>query len=157
MQKIIIADTSCLIVLDKVGLLDLLNKIFGVVVITHQVFEEYGKILPSWVKIEEPNTANPIQKILETTLDKGEASSIALAMGYENPLLIMDELKGRKLAKSLGLHVTGTLGVLIIAKSMNLIPAIKPILERIKSTNFRISPELEELILVKCKEINYPK
>lgn len=64
----------------------------------------------------------------------------------------MDESKGRKIAKGLGLHVTGTLGILIIAKSKNLIPAIKPIIERIKSTNFRISTELEELILVKCEE-----
>lgn len=152
MQKIIIADTSCLIVLDKIGYLDLLNKIFGEIVITQQVREQYGKILPSWVLIEEPKKPNSNQKILETTLDKGEASSIALAMGYENPLLIMDESKGRKIAKGLGLHVTGTLGILIIAKSKNLIPAIKPIIERIKSTNFRISTELEELILVKCEE-----
>lgn len=152
MQKIIIADTSCLIVLDKIGYLDLLNKIFGEIVITQHVREEYCKILPSWVLIEEPKKPNSNQKTLETTLDKGEASSIALAMAYENPLLIMDESKGRKIAKGLGLHVTGTLGIQIIAKSKNLIPAIKPIIERIKSTNFRISNELEELILVKCEE-----
>lgn len=66
MQKIIIADTSCLIVLDKIGYLDLLNKIFGEIVITQQVREEYGKILPSWVLIEEPKKPRKFLKLLWT-------------------------------------------------------------------------------------------
>lgn len=151
MRKIIIADTSCLIVLEKIGHLDLLNKVFGEVVITQQVFEEFGKSLPFWFSVEKSKT-NSNQKILETALDKGEASSIALAMDYEDSLLIMDEIKGRKMARNLGLHVTGTLGILVVAKSMNHIPTVKPILEKIKSTNFRISPQLEEMILAKCEE-----
>lgn len=152
MQKIIIADTSCLIVLDKIGKLDLLNKIFGEVVITQQVFDEYGKNLPFWIFVEKVKS-NSNQKILETTLDKGEASSIALAMDYKgSSLLIMNEIKGRKMAKNLGIHITGTLGIIVLAKSKNLIPKVKPLLEKIKSTNFRLSPQLEELILVKCEE-----
>lgn len=151
MRKIIIADTSCLIVLEKIGHLDLLNKVFGEVVITQQVFEEFGKSLPFWFSVEKSKT-NSNQKILETALDKGEASSIALAMDYEDSLLIMDEIKGRKMARNLGLHVTGTLGILVVAKSMNHTPTVKPILEKIKSTNFRISPQLEEMILAKCEE-----
>ena len=67
-------------------------------------------------------------------------------------MLIMDEIKGRKIARGLNIKVTGTLGILIMAKSMNIVPTVKPILEKIKFTNFRISPELEELILVRCEE-----
>ncbi|MDX5479089.1 MAG: DUF3368 domain-containing protein [Cyclobacteriaceae bacterium] len=152
MQKIIIADTSCLIVLDKVGYLDLLNKVFGEVVITQQVFEEFGKSAPPWILIEKTKNPNPNQKILEATLDKGEASSISLAMDYDDSLLIIDESKGRKIAKSLGLKITGTLGILVIAKSNNLIGEVKPIIDKIKSTNFRISPQLEQLVLIKCEE-----
>jgi len=152
MQKIIIADTSCLIVLDKVGCLDLLNKVFGEVVITQQVFEEFGNSTPPWILIEKTKNPNPNQKILEAILDKGEASSISLAMDYDDSLLIIDERKGRKIAKSLGLKITGTLGILVLAKSNNLIGEVKPIIDRIKSTNFRISPQLEELILIRCKE-----
>lgn len=152
MQKIIIADTSCLIVLDKVGYLDLLNKVFGEVVITQQVFEEFGKSTPPWILIEKTKNPNPNRKILEATLDKGEASSISLAMDYDDSLLIIDESKGRKIAKSLGLKITGTLGILVIAKSNNLIGEVKPIIDKIKSTNFRISPQLEQLVLIKCEE-----
>jgi predicted nucleic acid-binding protein len=151
MRKIIIADTSCLIVLEKIGHLDLLNQVFGEILITQKVFEEFGKNLPNWIWIKEPKI-NSNREILEITLDRREASSIALAMEYEEPLLIMDEIKGRKIARGLNIKVTGTLGILIMAKSMNTVPTVKPILEKIKFTNFRISPELEELILVKCKE-----
>lgn len=49
-------------------------------------------------------------------VDAGEASAIALALEMELPLLILDDLKGRKLASSLNLRYTGTLGVLVTAK-----------------------------------------
>ena len=64
-----------------------------------------------------------------------------------SPLLILDDLKGRKLAAQLNLEYTGTLGILILAKQQGIIPSLKVYFEKIKETDFRISPSLLTSIL----------
>lgn len=49
--KTIISDTSCFIVLQNIGELDLLHKVYGEVLTTAIVAEEFGEDLPEWVKI----------------------------------------------------------------------------------------------------------
>ena len=151
MHKTIISDTSCLIILDKIGELEILNKLFGVITTTGEVANEYGQELPSWFEIREPSDRN-YQSIIEASVDKGEASAIALAVELDDCLLIIDDLKGRKLALELGLIIIGTIGVIVDAKIAGIIPSIKPILSKIKQSNFRISAELEILILKRAGE-----
>ena len=90
--------------------------------------------------------------VLEATLDKGEASTIALALEKENCLLIIDELKGRKLARRLGITITGTLGVLAQAKKSRHLSALKPLLDKIQQTDFRLSELLIQEILQQVGE-----
>ncbi len=151
MQKTILSDTSCLILLDKIGELDLLHKVFGEIVITQTVAGEYGLPLPIWISVQNPFNQN-YQKILEASVDKGEASAIALAVELVDCLLIIDDLKGRNLAQALGIEITGTLGVILQAKLSSKINSIKPLLEKIKRTDFHISDKLEKQILAKAKE-----
>jgi len=151
MQKTILSDTSCLILLDKIGELDLLHKVFGEIVITQTVAGEYGLPLPIWISVQNPFNQN-YQKILEASVDKGEASAIALAVELVDCLLIIDDLKGRNLAQALGIEITGTLGVILQAKLSGKINSIKPLLEKIKRTDFHISDKLEKQILAKAKE-----
>ncbi|NQU81483.1 MAG: DUF3368 domain-containing protein [Bacteroidetes bacterium] len=141
MHEIIVSDTSCLILLDKLGRLDLLRKLFGNITITQVVANEFGKSIPKFIKIENPIDKN-YQKILESFLDSGESSALALALEKENCLLILDDIKGRREARQLKIHFTGTLGVLVIAKEKGLIKSLTNILEDIKKTNFRISEDL---------------
>ncbi|WP_291083304.1 DUF3368 domain-containing protein [Flavobacterium sp. BFFFF1] len=61
--------------------------------------------------------------------------------------------KARKVAENLGLNFTGTIGILIKAKLTGLIPSIKPLLEKIVETNFRLSPELQLQALKEAKEL----
>lgn len=61
-------------------------------------------------------------------------------------------MKGRKFAYQLGLTIIGTIGVIVDAKLAGIIPSVKPILARIKSTNFRITEQLELLILKRADE-----
>lgn len=151
MQKVIIADTSCLILLDKIELLDLLSKLFNIITITEEIAFEFGKDLPAFFRITNPS--NKIyQTILEASLDKGEASALALAMEHENSLLIIDDLKGRNYAKSLNISITGTAGILVEAKLSGYLPSLLPVITKIKETNFRLSPKLEEAILKKAGE-----
>jgi predicted nucleic acid-binding protein len=151
MQNAIISDTSCLILLDNIGELEILQRLFGKIITTQDVAIEFGKALPEWFEIINP-VDKSYQTIIESTLDKGEASAIALAVEYDDCLLIIDDLKGRKFAMQLGLHVTGSIGVLVEAKLAGHITALKPVLQKIAQTNFRLSKKLELLALVKVGE-----
>ena len=146
MHRTIISDTSCLILLDKIGELSILNKLFGNITTTSEVAEEFGQLLPPWFEIKEASDKN-YQAIIEASVDKGEASAIALAIEFDDCLLIIDDLKGRKFAHQLGLTIIGTIGVIVDAKLAGIIPSVKPILSKIKLTNFRITEQLELLIL----------
>ena len=77
---------------------------------------------------------------------------MALALEIDNSLLIIDNYKARRLAKTLHIGYLGTIGVLIMAKQRGIIKTIKPFLEKIKKTNFRISAELELQALIEAKE-----
>ncbi len=92
------------------------------------------------------------QTILELQIDKGESSAIALALETPDSVVILDDYKARKIAERLGATLTGTIGVIIKAKLSGTIPSIKPILEKIKQTDFRISVEIENQALKEADE-----
>ena len=94
MPPVIIADASCLILLEKIGALDLLPQLFGCTTVMDIVAEEYGLPLPEWVAVQVAQDARQLQR-LALTLDLGEASAIALALEQVECLLIMDERRGR--------------------------------------------------------------
>lgn len=85
-------------------------------------------------------------------IDKGESSAIALALETANCTLILDDYKARKIAEQLQISYTGTIGVLIKAKLIGLIPSIRPLLEKIRQTNFRVSFEIEVQALKEANE-----
>lgn len=115
MENVVISDTSCLIVLDKIGQLDLLNPGNARLFVTPTIAQEFGKPLPGWLKIRAPLNQN-LQFLLEENIDPGESSAIALTLEMPGCLLILDDLRARKMAKSMSLRVTGTLGVIAAAK-----------------------------------------
>ncbi|WP_219921558.1 DUF3368 domain-containing protein [Rufibacter sp. XAAS-G3-1] len=80
------------------------------------------------------------------------ASAIALAVELGDCLLILDDYKARRLASSLELKFTGTFGILVEAKLSGYLPSVRPILEKIKETDFRLSLDLERKILEKAGE-----
>lgn len=151
MPKIIVSDTSCFIILSNIGELDLLRKTFGEVLTTKEVHKEFGEDFPKWVVVKSA-TDKYRQQILETQIDLGEASAIALALEFPESMIILDDYKARKVAENLGLEITGTIGVIIIAKKRGYIGSIKPYLEKIRSTNFRLSEEIEKQALKEADE-----
>jgi predicted nucleic acid-binding protein len=142
MLKVIIADTSCFILLTNIGELDLLRQLYGNIVTTTAIAEEYGEPLPEWVSIAHVKDQYS-QQLLETQIDKGESSAIALALETPNSTIILDDYKARKIADQLGLHITGTIGVIVKAKLSGIIPSVKPLLLKVKATDFRISEMIE--------------
>ena len=145
MDKIIISETSCLIALTRINQLPILKSLFDEIFITEEVKDEFGTPLPDWIRTK--NLINNAQKLeLEKLLDSGEASAIALALEIENSLLIIDELKGRKIASQYNVPIIGTLGILLLAKKENLIVDLNPIIQELSACGFRISKNLVDLI-----------
>lgn len=149
---VVIADTSCLIVLRKIGLLNLLKELYNTVTVTSIVANECKFRLPDWIEIVyiQPNV---FLNELQQRVDAGEATSIALANSLPECTLIIDEAKGRAVAKELGLSIIGTLGVLLKAKEAGLVHSLTQLLNELRTkTDFRFSKEIERAILIKAGE-----
>ena len=151
MHKTIISDTSCFIVLSNIGELELLHKVYEKIVTTIDIATEYGEVLPEWVEIVAVED-HYRQQLLELQIDKGESSAIALALETPNSTVILDDYKARKIAEKLGITYTGTIGVIIKAKLKGIIPSIKPLLDKIKQTDFRLSEDIEIQAIKEAKE-----
>ena len=152
MPGIIVSDTSCLILLDKLGRIDLLQSLFNKITITDIITNEFGKELPDFIEIRNPQEKN-YQRILETFLDPGEASAFALAIEINDSLLIIDDLKARREAKQLKLNFTGTIGILILAIEKGYIENVSVLIDDIKATNFRISEKYVDEIIKRFNKI----
>jgi predicted nucleic acid-binding protein len=150
---VVISDTSCLIVLNKLDQLDLLRQLYGSVLITSIVRSEFGAPLPDWFNVVIPPETELYQE-LKQQLDADEASSIALAKTIQDCLLIVDEAKGRKVASQLEVSTLGTLGMLLKAKEAGLIESLRTLLTTIRDqTNFRFSEAIAIELLIKAGEL----
>ncbi|PIQ19910.1 MAG: DUF3368 domain-containing protein [Cytophagales bacterium CG18_big_fil_WC_8_21_14_2_50_42_9] len=115
MPELIICDTSCLILFDKIERLELLRNCYSSIYVTPEIAEEFGKGLPDWIKIKGASN-KALQQTLTQILGKGESSAIALTFDLPHTLVALDDLKARKVGKSLDLKITGSLGILVKAK-----------------------------------------
>ena len=146
MPKIVISDTSTLIIFHKINSFDLLEKVYGELITTPEIAKEFGENLPKWIIIQSVNDKK-YQEFLETQVDLGEASAIALAKELDDVLLLLDDLKAIKLATRLNLKYTGALGIITKAKQLAIIDAVKPLIDKLIATNFRISKKIIDEIL----------
>lgn len=155
---IVISNTSPIFYLSSINHLDLLQQIYGNIIIPVTVFEEITDIgntnisatlvpqLP-WIQTQAVTHQTLVNR-LRLELDKGEAEAIALALELNADRLIIDERLGRKKAKQLGISVIGVLGILIAAKQRNLIDAVKPLLHQLtEQTGFWLDSKLYREIL----------
>lgn len=141
-MKIVIADASCLITLDNINEPDLLPKLYEQIVVTPEVAGEVGSSLPDWVDQRSSSNHSLINQ-LSASLEIGEATSIALALEIQDCLLIIDEKKGRRAAKELGIEITGTFGVVMDGIAGGFISNPDTVVERLEKAGFRISTVLK--------------
>ncbi len=144
--NIIITDTSCLILLEKIDAFGVLKYLFKNITTTPEIKNEFGTGLPEWIAIK-PVKDIALFEVLKENVDPGEASAIALAIETPNSLVIIDDLKARKLAKRMALDLMGTLGMLLKAKQHGIIPNIRLYVDRIQATDFRVSSAIIAYVL----------
>lgn len=163
MHKKIIANTSPLFYLHKLGCFDILQKLYGEIITPSAVvkeLEEGNKIgidVPftdnfNWIRVEKVSIPKFIKLIPD--LGAGEAEVLALGCEKKDSLLILDDALARKIAKLQKLKVTGTIGILLKAKERKYIVEIAPILKKLKEANFYLHDELIKEILKISGETN---
>ncbi len=133
---IIVSNTTPIMSLATVGQIALLEHLFGRISIPREVERELkDNQYPGHTDIDQPwCEIHDVQGMLYVgflchDLDRGEAEAITLAKELHADTLILDERTGYKIAKQQGLHVIGTLTVLLMAKQQGLIAAVRPILD----------------------------
>lgn len=146
MHKVVIADTSCLILYSKIGLIHILHSLYSDVIVTPEVANEFGESMPEWISVQYAKPSN-ITLFEIYNLGAGETTSLALALELKNSTVILDDDKAKRIAKSFNLDVTGSLGLIVKAKEKNIIPSVKDVLIKIKATSFHLPSPLENLIL----------
>jgi len=112
---VVVADSSPLIYLSRVGVLDLLSAVFGDLVVPRAVWNEVVERRPSvpgldalrqasWIRVVD----SPLPQI-DLGLDPGETAAILLAEALHADLRLIDERLGRRVARARGIVVRGTL------------------------------------------------
>jgi hypothetical protein len=100
-----------------------------------------------WIAVHEV-TALEIVHLLQAELEEGETEAIALAHQTEARVVLLDERNARHAAKRLGLHLLGTVGVLIWAKRTGRIESLRKILDALQTqAEFRLSQRLYQRAL----------
>lgn len=154
----IISNTTPLINFAAIRRLDILEQLFRTIVIPKAVEQELlekGKEYPSTEEIEQATFLETLEvqnvqlcRSLKAELNEGEAEAIVLAVEHKPGLLLIDEIEGRRVAKSYHIPFTGSIGCLIQAKQKKIIPAIKPLLDAIETeARFWVSTDLYNTIL----------
>ncbi len=159
MRKVI-SNTTPLLSLIKINQLDVLREFYGEIIVPFAVFEEIesGKdknyyqdlTAQDWIHIEK--IRNPVTRLYFSDLDKGEAEVIILSQELKADLVIIDEILGRQKAKQMNIPLTGTLGILLKAKSNGIITAIKPLLDELEQKGSWFSLKLRAKVLELAKE-----
>jgi uncharacterized protein len=144
----VIANNTPLVAFWILGRLDLLRDLFQEVLIPQAVFDEFVATQRAvretalsavpWIKVSSVENSRHV--LAYTGLDQGEAEVLALAEERTAHLIIMDEKKGRRFAKRMTLPVTGTSGVLLLAKEKGLIKTVRPFLEELQTAGLYFSP-----------------
>ena len=167
-MAVVVSDASPLICLAAIRHFNLLRLLYQKVLIPEAVWQEISRA-PAFAATTSAQVATdardagwlqvvaagnrPLVTQLETVLDPGEAEAISLAVERTPSLLLIDERDGRQVARTLGVPLTGTLGVLLRAKVLGHTPTIKPLLaELVEQHHFRLNPGLVQQVLAESGE-----
>ena len=154
----IISDATILITLINIDEFDVLKLFIDQIIIPDEVYYEVSRTASAKKYLDHEIDSHFIQveqyqnkqlfKDINYILDDGESASVTLALERKLPLII-DEKKGRRFAQQLGVEIIGLVGILrFLYRDGRLSkPETTEIVKKLNDSNFRISPDLLDLIL----------
>lgn len=162
-MSVVVSDTSPIRALAHLGLVDVLHELYGTVVVPPAVHDELRNPSPQFspidvslwpfIQLRSPSNQAAVVR-LARFLDAGEAEAIILAGEIQADAVLIDESDGRSEARSRGLIVVGTLGVMIQAKQAGLIGLIHPLIDRLQNElRFFLAPALISKVLEQVGEM----
>ena len=158
-----ICNTGPLIALSMIDRIDILRHLFELVSVPETVHNEileggsanaglanYRKV--KWIKVI--SLSMPIDPLLMTSLDAGEAAVIGLARELDSTnYVLLDERKARKIARTVyGLHVIGSARVLVEAKRHGLIDNVSVALQAMRDGGYWIGDSIIDAALKQAGE-----
>ena len=161
MDRPLVVNASPLILLARIDRLDLLASLAKVLVLPEAVMREIQegshrdesadkvKNLPSVLQVA--NLPVP-ERIRLWDLGAGESQVLSHGLQRQGAEVVLDDLAARRCARSLGLPMIGTLGVVILCRHRGVISAARPIIERLLEAGLRLKPALMEGALAKVGE-----
>jgi predicted nucleic acid-binding protein len=155
-MRVVISDASPIRYLVLIGEVEILGALYERVFIPKSVALELNQPKapdivkqwmahpPVWLEVQSPSQPLPTNYLPH--LDIGERDAVLLALEIKADLVLMDDREGVEEAKRLGLHITGTLGVLDRASQKGLL-GLPAAVQRLRKTNVRASPALLDRLL----------
>ena len=157
----VICNTSPIQYLHQLDLLHILHVLTGGVIVPPAVVDELGEgralglNLPDLSTLAWATIRRPVSEVavpLVTNLGPGEAETLMLALELREAVVVLDDALARRVAETLGINVTGTLGLLLAAKRAGLVPAVGPLLDQLEALRFRIAPETRAAVVKQAGE-----
>jgi len=160
--SIVVSNTGPLIALCALDELELLPRLYGQIVIPDEVRLELTAAPPSsmrfpfaetstWLMVK--NLSTSVDPLLSVVLDVGEAAVIQMARNIQADVVLIDERKGRKVARTVyNLRVMGTMRVLVDAKKKGLLASVGSALTKIRQNGYWIHDDIVERALREAGE-----
>lgn len=176
MRRVVVADAGPLIGLARIKQLALLGRLFGTVVVTSWVAQEVlaGGDFPDKTALQDAFAQGWLQTadmayttpdLLQTQcrdlinlhqIDMGEATALVLAKQLHAQgtmaLLLIDDHRGRQAAQHSGITTMGTAGLLVLAKKVGAVNAVKPLLLELRENGYFLAERLMAAVLEQVGE-----
>ena len=151
---ILVADCSALVALAVCDSLDILERMFDSVVVPEAVYYEatrpdkkQAQALNIFLQGNVRQVNMQTYVFLDAYADAGETEAMLLYKQLAADKLLIDDKRGRKVAKINQISTIGSLGVLLIAKEKGLIVEVAPLLQQIEQSDIYLSPNLISTVL----------
>lgn len=151
---ILVADSSALIALSICNSLGLLDQLFQEVLVPTAVYDECikpgkpeAKALEVYLKDKVCNVDMSYFVYLDAYADAGESEAMVLYKQKSADKLLIDDKRGRKVAKINNINIIGSMGVLLSAKQNGLISEIKPLISQVSNSRIHLDSSLIEMVL----------
>ncbi len=161
MSGIIIFNTAPIQYIHQLGLFHLVQRLFGKICVPEEVLDEIDQGKQDGIELPDLRQLDYVEIVpakegyvsqIVRDLGKGETAVILRDLETPDSLVVLDDLLARRVARGLGVRLTGTAGILINAKMQGFIKAVEPYLIQSEQLGFYLSQKHRALILQKAGE-----